>query len=320
MTRTITLVPGDWIGPEICQVVQELFPAVGVDVDWDVHTTIDDALFASARKTGVVLKARLAGERTVGKLPPSVQLRKGLGLWGQVRYVRNLPGVPARFDTVDIGVVREISEDIYTGLEHETAPGVFEQVKLTTAEACERIARFAFDEARRWGRKKVHIVHKANIMKLSDGLFLRTAQAVAAEYPDIAVEEVIVDALCMRLVRDPSQFDVLLCGNLFGDIVADLVTGLAGGIATAGATNYGDDVVVFENPHGKAPELTGTGRANPVPMIIQGINLLHHVGEGEPARRLASALMDTLASDLVTTDQGGDAGCAQVRDAVLSRL
>ncbi len=320
MTRPITLVPGDWIGPEICQVVQELFVAVDVDVAWDEHHRIDDAMMASARRTGVVLKARMAGERTVGELPPSVRLRKGLGLWGQVRYVRNLPGVPARFDSVDIGVVREISEDIYTGLEHETAPGVFEQVKLTTAEACERIARFAFLEARRWDRKRVHIVHKSNIMKMSDGLFLRTAQAVAAEYPDIACEEVIVDALCMRLVKDPSQFDVLLCGNLFGDIVADLVTGLAGGIATAGATNYGDDVVVFENPHGKAPELTGTGRANPVPMIIQGINLLHHIGEGDAARRLAQATMDTLGSGLKTADQGGDAGCVAVRDAVLGRL
>ncbi len=320
MTREITLVPGDWIGPELCRVVQELFPAVGVDVSWDVHTAIGDALFESARRTGVVLKARMAGERTVGELPPSVRLRKGLGLWGQVRYVRNLPGVSARFHDVDIGVVREISEDIYTGLEHETAPGVFEQVKLTTAEACERIARFAYEEAVRWDREKVHIVHKSNIMKASDGLFLRTAQRVAAEFPAIETDEVIVDALCMRLVKDPSQFDVLLCGNLFGDIVADLCSGLAGGIATAGATNYGEGVVVFGNPHGKAPELTGTGQANPVPMIIQGINLLHHVGEGDAARRLAAATMGVLESGLRTVDQGGDAGCAEVRDAVIGRL
>lgn len=320
MTHAITLVPGDWIGPEICQVVVELFDALDIGVDWETHTAIDDPMLASARRTGVVLKARMAGLRTTGELPPSVRLRKELGLWGQVRYVRNLPGVPARFDNVDIGVVREISEDIYTGLEHTTAPGVFEQIKLTTVDACERIARFAFQQARLWDRQRVTIVHKSNIMKLSDGLFLRTAQQVATEFPEIACDEVIVDALCMRLVRDPSQFDVLLCANLFGDIVADLVTGLAGGIAVAGATNRGDDVVVFENPHGRAPELTGTGRANPVPMIIQGINLLHHLEEGAAARRLASALMGTLSSDLRTVDQGGDAGCVQVRDAVISRL
>jgi isocitrate dehydrogenase (NAD+) len=320
MARAITLVPGDWIGPEICRVAQELIDAVGVPVEWQVFDQIDDAMIASARQTGVVLKSRMAGGRTPGQLPPSIRLRKILGLWGQVRYVRNLPGVSARFDNVDLAIVREISEDIYTGLEHSPAPGVFEQIKLTTESACERIARFAFDEARKWDRKRVTIVHKANIMKLSDGLFLGTAQRVAQDYPEIESDEVIVDALCMRLVRNPGSFDVLLCGNLFGDIVADLATGLAGGIAVAGATNYGDDVAVFENPHGKAPHLTGTGRANPVPMIIQAINLLHHVGEGKAARRLAAALLDTLSSGLKTGDQGGTAGCQEVRDAVIARL
>ena len=320
MSHEVTLIPGDWVGPECAEVVQDVLARAGVDIAWDVHTTVDEAFYASARRTRRVLVNRLEANREVGQLPTSVAIRKELGLWAQLRHVRSLPGLPARFDDVDVLVVRETSEDIYTGFEHQTAPGVYESVKLTTEAACERIARKAFTIAREQGRSKVTLVHKSNIMKKSDGLFLRTGQRVSAEFPDIACEEVIVDALCMRLVRWPSSFDVLLCGNLFGDIVADLCAGLAGGISVGGSVNVGDEVLVFENPHGKAPELVGTGRANPLPALVMGIELVRSLGLNETADRVEGAVRGALAAGLHTADQGGAAGLVEVRDAVVSRL
>lgn len=323
--HAVTLVPGDWIGPELCDVARAVVEGTGVRVRWEVFHlpdgTVTAELLESARRTGVVLKSRLGAGRKPGHLPASVELRQRLGLWGQLRHVHNLPGVPARFQGVDVVVVRETSEDIFTGLEHEPAEGVFESVKLTTEAACERIARFAFEGARRWGRRRVTVVHKANILKKADGLFLRTALRVAAEYPDVACDDVIVDALCMKLVRWPERFDILLCGNLFGDIVADLVTGVAGGVSVAGATTFGGEVVMFENPHGKAPWLVGTGRANPVPMVVQGIHLLAFLGEEQAARRLGEALHGALADgELRTEDMGGTTTTTQARDAILARL
>ena len=320
MSHEVTLIPGDWIGPECAEVVQDVLKSAGVPIVWDVHSTIDDAFYASARRTRRVLANRMSADRVPGVLPTSVAIRKELGLWGQLRHVRSMPGVPARFDDVDVLVVRETSEDIYTGFEHQTAPGVYESVKLTTEAACERIARKAFAVAREHGRKKVTIVHKSNIMKKSDGLFLKTGQRVAAEFGDIESDEVIVDALCMRLVRWPSSFDVLLCGNLFGDIVSDLCAGLAGGICVGGSVNIGDDVMLFENPHGKAPELVGTGKANPLPSLLMSVELVRSLGLNETADRLGGAIHSALASGLHTADQGGSAGLVEVRDAVVSQL
>ena len=244
MTHRVTLIPGDWIGPETTGVVRRMIEHLGVSIDWEtfegLQGEIPNSLLESARSTGCILMARVASDPAPGKLPVTVQLRKALGLYAQVRHVRNLPGLPARFSNVDLSIVRETSEDIYTGIEHESAPGVYESIKLTTEKACERIARFAYEHAVNGNRKLVTVVHKSNIMKLSDGLLLKTALRVAEDYPQIETNEVIVDALCMHMVRNPSRFDVLLCGNLFGDIVADLAAGLAGGISVGGASNHGE--------------------------------------------------------------------------------
>ncbi|MCB9793787.1 MAG: NAD-dependent isocitrate dehydrogenase [Alphaproteobacteria bacterium] len=324
MTHSVTLLPGHWVGPETTAVVKDVIAAAGVDIAWETFPmeegVVTSDLLESARRTGRVLSNRLRAPRVAGKLPASIVLRKELGLWSQVRRVRNLPGVQARFQDVDLIVVRETSEDIYKGFEHQTAPGVYEQVKVTTEAACERIARKAFELARAEGRAKVSIVHKANIMKKSDGLFLRTAKRVAEDYADIAHEDVIVDALCMRLVRWPTSFDVLVCGNLFGDIVSDLAAGLAGGISVGGGVNEGDGVKMFHNPHGKATALVGTGKANPIPNLMMGVSLLQDLGEAEAAQRVDGALRAALQAGLSTVDQGGQDGCAEVRAKVLAGL
>jgi len=323
MPHRVTLIPGDWIGPETTATVQRLIAAAGVDIDWETFQCPDgmvgEDLLASARSTRRVLLNRLIAPRKAGALPANILIRKELGLWAQVRHVRNLPGLEARFQDVDVMIVRETSEDIYSGFEHQTATGVYESVKVTTAFACERIARFAFEKAREHGRKRVTVVHKSNIMKKSDGLFLHTGQQVARDYPDIACDEVIVDALCMKLVRWPQSFDVLLCGNLFGDIVADLAAGLAGGISVGGSHSFGDEVQLFENPHGKAPELVGTGKANPIGNLKTGIALLHSLHETQPAERLRRALESVLPK-LRTVDCGGDHGCKAVENAIAAAL
>lgn len=323
-THAVTLIPGDWIGPEIVAVTQRVIAALGVSIDWRTFAcpgdAIPDGLLASARETGVVLKGKVGAQRTEGKLPATVTLRKELRTWATVRPVRALPGGQARYPETDIVVVRETSEDIYSGMEHEITEGVYEAVKITTQAACERIARFAFEYARSHGRGRVTIVHKSNIMKISDGLFLRTAQAVAQEFPDIACDEVIVDALCMRLVRNPNQFDVLLCGNLFGDIVSDLASGLAGGIVASASYSKGDQVAIFENPHGKAPGLVGKDAANPLPMLRAAKHMLRHLGEHAAAERLLAAIEATVAAGIVTQDQGGTHRCSEVEAAILARI
>lgn len=322
--HAVTLIPGDWIGPETCAVAQSVVAALGVQIDWETFEATDDLLspqiLESARRTGVVLKAKVGAVTELGHMPATVQLRKELGTWATVRHVRSLPGAPARFPGTDVVVIRETSEDIYSGMEHEITDGVYEAVKVTTKAACERIARFGFEYAREHGRKTVHIVHKSNIMKKSDGLFLRTAQAVGAEYPDIEVQEVIVDALCMRLVRNPHQFDVLLCGNLFGDIVSDLAAGLAGGILCGASISVGDGPAIFENPHGKAPDLVGQDRANPIPMLRATKHMLRHLGEREAADRLLAAIEGVVADGVHTGDMGGAAACSEVQAAILARL
>ncbi len=322
-THRVTLLPGAWVGPEITAAMQEVVAAAGVSIDWHTFDAVDDIppeVLQSARETGVVVRARLSGERAAGHLPPPVYLRKNLGAWCMTRHVTAIPGTPARFPQLDIVVVREASEDIYTGMEHEVADGVFEAIKVTTKAACERIARQAFETARTMGRKKVTIVHKSNIMKKSDGLFLRTAQAVAADYPDIQCDEVIVDALCMRLVRWPMQFDVLLTGNLFGDIVSDLCSGLAGGLSASPTTTTCQEAVLFETPHGKAPDLVDRDLANPLPMVLTGVNLLRHLGETTAADRIQAAVHAVAARGILTGDQGGDARCSEVKDAIVAEL
>jgi len=323
MSHTVTLIPGDWIGPETCRVVQHVVAAMGVDIDWDEQRLDEDSIdrvVASARKSGAVLQARVAATRRAGLLPPTIQLRKQLGVWAAVRPVKALPQARARFPDLDLLVIRETSEDIYAGFEHEVTDGVYEAIKITTEAACERIARWAFYVARKHGRKKVSIVHKANIMKRSDGLFLNTAQRVARDFPDIQTEEIIVDALCMRLVTAPQRFDVLLSANLFGDIVSDLVSGLAGGITASATLSYADDVALFSNPHGRAQHLVGKNAANPVPMLQLAGYLLRHLGETQATARLEAAIAGTLAAGIRTADMGGTATMSQVRDGIIARL
>lgn len=324
MAHPVTLLPGDWIGPETTAVAQRVIAAAGVKIAWDEHHIaggrLSEALLASCRRTGVVLKARLEAPRQPGLLPPTVALRKELGLWATLRPVTALPNSGARFPDIDVVVIRETSEDIYSGFEHEVTDGVYEAVKVTTAAASERIARWACTWARDHGRKKVTIVHKANIMKKADGLFLRTAQQVGAEFPELVIDEVIVDALTMRLVRNPASFDVLLAGNLFGDITSDLVSGLGGGIVASPSASFGVGCALFENPHGRAPELVGTGRANPIPMLRTAVMMLAHLGERDAAGRIHGAIADALRAGLRTVERGGDDGCPEVEAAVIARL
>jgi len=299
MTISVTLVTEAQSGDSTAQAIMSVCKEAGVKLYWDrfdiSNGEITPELISNAKHTGLVLMAPI--ERGTDKHPASVQLRRALGMYAQVRNIKSLKGINGRFEGVNLKVVREISEDLYTGIEHESAEGVYESIKLTTKAACERIAKFAFEDARSSRRKRLTIVHKSNIMKLSDGLLLRTATEMAKSYPEIETEEVIVDALCMKLVRDPSQFEVLLCGNLFGDIVPDLAAGLAGGPALGGATNHGDKAVVFENSH---IPLEKSGSI--LPMLIQTTEMLKHIGEVEAAVKIYEAIEMALEDDPNASD------------------
>jgi len=315
VAHRVTLVPGDV--PEVLEGIKQVVAATGARIAWTEPSA--DEVVAAARDTG----AALVGWQRGGPdgLPPAVRLREQFGVFAQLRPIQDLPGLGGRFQDVDLLVVRETTEDVYAHLEHESIPGVFESLKVTTRAACERIARHAFELARAHGRRKVTIVHKANIMKLSDGMFLRTAQAVARDYPDIQHEDVIVDALCMRLVLDPSRFDVLLCGNLFGDIVADTCAGLVGGRSNAPSINVAiDGTRLFTAGHGDPPEIAGTGRANPLHLILPAIHLLRHLGEVDAAQRLRTALGRTLSDGVRPLALGGDATWERFCEALGQRL
>jgi isocitrate dehydrogenase (NAD+) len=321
MSYEVTLIPGDGIGPQVAAVMCDVVAATGVDIRWDLQSGADlDAAIASVRRTGVAIKGKLLSPVTGGQMPLTVQFRKRLGVTAIVRHVAHLPGLPARAPGTDLVVVREASEDIYAGFEHESTAGVFESVKVTTRAACERIATFAFDYAVRHGRARVTTVHKANILKKADGMFLATSREVAARYPGVKHDDIIVDALCMRLVRRPSDFDVLLCGNLFGDIVSDCAAGMAGGVTVACGTNYGPGVVVFENPHGTSVEVVGSDGASPYPLLGLAVDLLRHLGERDASARIRAASIAALQAGLHTQDMGGKAHTSEVHAAVLAAL
>lgn len=295
MAHTVTLVPGDH--PQLVPHLQRLVQALGVDLHWETleEPFSADAAAESIRRNGVALVGFQRGRREERLLPPAVALRRALGTFAQLRPLRTLPGLSSRFEGVDLLVVRETTEDVYAHLEHETIPGVFESLKVTTRGATQRIARYAFELARLQGRRRVTIVHKANIMKASDGLFLHTAREIGREFPEIEVEDAIVDALCMKLVLDPSRFDVLLCGNLFGDIVADLACGLVGGASNAPSINVA--------PGGAAVFTVGQGCTasepdliNPLTMVLPLEHLLRHLDEGAAADHLHQQLIAALAS------------------------
>jgi len=328
----ITLIPGDGVGPEITSAVVKIVETAGLDVEWETHlagasavekhgSTLPATLLESISRNKVALKGPLGTPVGGGFASVNVGLRKALELFANLRPVSNMPSVPSRYQGVDLVIVRENTEDLYSGLEHEVVPGVVESLKIITLEASTRIAQFAFDYARRHGRKRVTAVHKANIMKMGDGLFLKCVQDVAASYPDITQDDLIVDAACMHMVMRPEQFDVLLMPNLYGDIVSDLCAGLVGGLGVVPAANLGTDVGVFEAVHGTAPDIAGRNLANPMALLLSALLMLQHIGETPMADRIMKALGLVLAEDEVRTrDLGGTATTTEFAAAICRRL
>jgi isocitrate dehydrogenase (NAD+) len=332
LTHAITLIPGDGIGPEVTGAVVQILEAAGLRADWDPHlagaqalerhgSTLPAALLDSIAHTKVALKGPVTTPVGGGFTSVNVGLRKALNLYANLRPVWNIPSVPSRYEGIDLVIVRENTEDLYSGLEHEVVPGVVTSLKVITREASTRIARFAFEYASRHGRKRITVVHKANIMKMGDGLFLDCARQVAAEWPDIACDDRIVDAACMHLVMNPAQFDMLLMPNLYGDIVSDLCAGLVGGLGVVPAANLGAGIGVFEAVHGSAPDIAGRSVANPTALLLSGVLMLRHIGEDTIADRVMHALRSVLAKgDVLTRDLGGRASTIEFTEAICRRL
>jgi len=335
MKHHVTLLPGEGIGPEVSRAVRRILEAAGIQIEWEEidaraegtngevkgGPVLNQTAVDSVRRNGVALKGPMATAVAGGAPSVNVALRKTLDLYANLRPVRNLPGLKSRFENVDVVIVRENTEDLYSGLEHEVVPGVVESLKIITEKASTRIARFAFEYAKREARKKIHAIHKANIMKLSDGLFLRSIRTVAAEYPGIEYKEMIVDNACMQIVLDPQQFDILLLPNLYGDVMSDLAAGLVGGLGVVPSGNIGDHGAMFEAVHGTAPDIAGKGLANPTALLLSSILMLDHLGERSAARRIEAALETVYREAKHTTkDVGGPAGTDQFTDAVMSAL
>jgi isocitrate dehydrogenase (NAD+) len=328
MAQTITLIPGDGIGPEVTAAVVRVLAASGFAPDWETFsagasavkehgTTLPQALLDSVTRNKVALKGPITTPVGKGYTSVNVGLRKALDLYANLRPVWNLPSVPSRFTGVDLVIVRENTEDLYAGLEHVVVPGVVESLKIITEKASARIAEFAFQYARRHGRRQVTAVHKANIMKLGDGLFLETVRRVAARYPDVGFDDRIVDAACMHLVMHPERVDMMLLPNLYGDIVSDLCAGLVGGLGVVPAANLGEGGVgVFEAVHGTAPDIAGRDIANPTALLLSAVLMLQHLEEDAKATRIQGALTTVLASGHVTPDLGGSATTTSFADAV----
>jgi len=332
MKHKIVLLPGDGIGPEVTAAVVAILEAAGVDIEWETHwigaeaiSRLGDPLpqevLDAILRTKVALKGPVTTPVGTGFASVNVRLRKTLDLYANLRPVKSLPNVKSRFENVDVVVVRENTEDLYSGLEHEVVPGVVESLKIITERASTRIARFAFDYARLHKRRKVTAVHKANIMKMSDGLFLRCFRKVAEQYPDIEADDKIVDNLCMQLVIDPHQFDVLLMENLYGDIVSDLCAGLVGGLGVVAGANIGENGSVFEAVHGSAPDIAGQNRANPIALLQSALLMLDHLREFDASRRIRAALTAVLQSGTtLTRDLGGTASTTEFTAAIIQRL
>jgi isocitrate dehydrogenase (NAD+) len=332
MKHTVTLIPGDGIGPEVTKPTLEIIKAAGVNIEWERHlagadalkkhrTTIPTRLLDSFNKNKVALKGPVTTPVGEGFPSVNVELRKTFDLYANLRPVKNLPGVKARYENVDLIVVRENTEGLYSGIEHEVVPGVVESLKIITERASTRIAKFAFDYARSCGRKKIVAVHKANIMKLGDGLFLDCARKMSGKYKGIGFGDIIIDNACMQLVLDPLKFDVLLLENLYGDIVSDLAAGLVGGLGIVAGANLGDTHALFETVHGSAPDIQGKGTANPTAMISAAIMMLNHIGEQAEARRIRQALERALQrNECLTPDLGGSATTKKFAAAVIREM
>jgi isocitrate dehydrogenase (NAD+) len=333
MAQPVTLIPGDGIGPELAEATRRVLDASGVKLDWQVvdageavmakeGTPLPQSVLDSIVRNKVAIKGPITTPVGEGFRSVNVALRQALGLYANLRPVRSIPGLKTRYDNVDLVIVRENTEDLYAGIEHQVGPDAAESIKIITRAASERIARFAFDYAVANGRHKVTAVHKANIMKLSDGLFLESCRTVAAGYEGkIEFEDRIVDNMCMQLVQKPELYDVLVLPNLYGDIVSDLAAGLVGGLGVAPGANIGTEAAVFEAVHGSAPKYAGQNKANPTALMLSGVLMLRHIGEQDAAVRVEAAIRAVIAEGrTVTYDLGGSAGTSQFADAIVARL
>ncbi len=333
MPYNVTLIPGDGIGPELAAATRRVLDASGVAFDWEVQdagegvmaqygTPLPEHVLESIRRNKVALKGPITTPVGAGFRSVNVTLRQVLGLYANLRPARSMKGLDTRYQDVDLVIVRENTEDLYAGIEHMVGPDAAESIKIITRAASERIARFAFEYAVANGRKKVTAVHKANIMKLSDGLFLESCRTVAAGYAGrVEFEDRIVDNMCMQLVQKPELYDVMVLPNLYGDIVSDLCAGLVGGLGVAPGANIGTEASVFEPVHGSAPKYAGMDKANPTALILSGVLMLRHLGEQAAAERVETALREVIAEGRhVTYDLGGDAGTSAFADAIIARL
>jgi isocitrate dehydrogenase (NAD+) len=331
-THTITLIPGDGIGPEVAAATQRVLDAAGVRIDWEVHdagaavaekrgTTLPAEVLESIRKNKVALKGPIGTPIGKGFRSVNVTLRQALDLYANVRPVRSMPGVEPRFEGTDMVIVRENTEDLYAGLELMLMPGIAQSIKLITEKGCTRICEYAFEYAMRMGRKRVTVVHKANIMKLSDGMFLEVFRKMSVRYPRIEPAEMIVDACAMQMVKDANKLDVVVTENLYGDILSDLGAGLCGGLGIVPGANIGEAGAVFEAVHGTAPDIAGKGLANPTALIQSAVMMLHHIGEGAAANRIEGVLVALYKSGKGRTgDLGGTATTDEFTDALCRAL
>lgn len=327
----ITLIPGDGIGPEISEAVIRILEAAGLKIQWEVHEAgasaqvkygevLPGEVLDSILRNKIALKGPLSTPIGEGFASINVTLRKTLTLYANVRPIKNIPGAPARYSGVDLIIVRENTEDLYSGIEHVVVPGVVESLKIITEAASTRIARYAFELARKQGRKKISAIHKANIMKLSDGLFLDSIRKVRREYPEIDYNEVIVDNAAMQMVLNPLQYDMLLLENLYGDIMSDLCAGLIGGLGLAPSGNIGEHAAIFEAVHGSAPDIAGKNVANPTALLLSALLMLRHMGELETADRIYNAVTKAFADKVFTPDLGGTATTQSFTQAIISAL
>src|SRR5947209_9166678 len=332
MTHKITLIPGDGIGPDVTQAAVRILEATGLKFEWETfeagadayekyHEYIPRELIESIERTRVGLKGPVTTPIGGGFASINVELRKRFELYANFRPVRNLPHIPTRYPDVDLVIVRENTEGLYSGLEHEVVPGVVESLKIITENASTRISRFAFEYSRKNQRKKIHAIHKANIMKLSDGLFLRCSRTVSKEYPEITYGEHIVDNACMQLVMNPYQYDVMVMENFYGDILSDLCAGLVGGLGLVPSANLGESCAIFEAVHGSAPDIAGKNMANPTALLRSALLMLRHVGEPEAALKVRNALEKVYRDRAkLTKDVGGNAGTSEFADFVIAAM
>ncbi len=332
MSLRVTLIQGGEVGYDLVPAVKRVIEAAGVPIDWDEHfagyeavkqglPALPEPMLESVRKNGLALKTKLMPDPSKPLTNFNVQLRRTLALYASVRPLKNLRGLKARFDNVNMLVIREITEDLYAAIEHEIVPGVVQSLKIVTDAASKRFFRFAFRWTKESGRKTIHCVHKANILKLADGLFLEAFRTTAKDFPEIQAKEMIVDNCCMQMVSKPQQFDVLAMGNLYGDIVSDLGAGVVGGISATAGINIGDGIQVYECFHGAGRERVGIDRANPLPLLLPAIDLLGGVGQKDAATRIFRAIEKVLAEGKVrTSDLGGDATTSALADAIVQAL